>query len=80
MDVVVVLELCIGQQFIPVILLLITEQVQVLLQLLVDSLSLPIRLGVVCSGGVQLHAKEAVQLAGELHNKLRPTIQDVGIG
>ena len=47
MDIVVVLKLCIRQQFVPVVLPFIIEQMQVLLQLLVDSLSLPIRLGVV---------------------------------
>ena len=62
MDMFVVLELCIRQQFVPVVLPLITEQVQVLLQLLVDLFGLPIRLGVVCSGGMQLHTEEVVQL------------------
>ena len=66
MDMVVVLELYIGQQFIPVILLVIAEQAQILFQLLVDLLSLPIGLGVVHCRGVQVHTKEAVQLTGEL--------------
>ena len=75
---VVVLKLCIGQQFISVVLLLIAEQVKVLFQLLL--LGLPIRLGVICCRGVQLHIKEMVQFTGELHNELWLMIRDIHIG
>ena len=52
---------------------------QVLLQLLVDLLGLPIGLEVVHRGGVQLHIKEVVQLAGELGHELKSMVQDIGI-
>jgi len=45
-DMIVVLELCHGQQVIPIILLLVHKEPEVLVQLLVDTLRLPIGLGV----------------------------------
>ena len=53
---VVVLELGHGQEVIPVILSLIDEEAKVLLQLLVGSLSLSVRLWVVGSGGCDANA------------------------
>jgi hypothetical protein len=48
---VVVLEFGEGEEFKPVVLLLIDEDMEVLFELLVDSLCLSITLRVVCGGG-----------------------------
>ncbi|KAG5339180.1 hypothetical protein C0989_005258 [Termitomyces sp. Mn162] len=57
MNMVVVLELGIGKEFVPVILALVAEEVEVLLQLLVYVFGLAIRLWVIGGGGVKLHAE-----------------------
>jgi hypothetical protein len=49
MDMIVVLELGHRQEIVPVILSLVEEDAKILLQLLVDSFGLPIRLWVICS-------------------------------
>ena len=48
MDTVVICELSDGEPLYPVILSVVDEYVQVLLDLLVDSFRLAVRLGVVC--------------------------------
>jgi hypothetical protein len=50
MDVVVVLEFCHGQKFIPVILALIDKDPEVLFQFLVDTFHLSVCLWMVCCG------------------------------
>jgi hypothetical protein len=50
-DMIVALELCHWWEFIPVVLTFIDEDLEVLLQLLVDTLSLPICLWVISCGG-----------------------------
>ncbi|KAG5334569.1 hypothetical protein C0989_003355, partial [Termitomyces sp. Mn162] len=57
MNMVVVLELGIEKEFIPVILVLVAEEMEVLLQLLVYAFGLAVRLQVIGGGGVKLHAK-----------------------
>ncbi|KAG5338411.1 hypothetical protein C0989_007356 [Termitomyces sp. Mn162] len=79
-NMVVVLELGIRKEFIPVILVLIAEEAEVLLQLLIYVFSLAIGLQVVGGGGVELHAKQLVELPGEIHHELWSLVRDVGIG
>ena len=55
MDMVVILELSHGKEIIPIILPFIHEEVKVLLQLLVDTFGLAIRLGVIGSGGCNVN-------------------------
>ncbi|KAG5348957.1 hypothetical protein C0989_006915, partial [Termitomyces sp. Mn162] len=67
MNVVVVLELSIREEFVPIILVLVAKEVEVLLQLLLYVFGLAVGLQVVGSGGVELHAEdvsvgEAVEL------------------
>ncbi|KAG5332062.1 hypothetical protein C0989_007283 [Termitomyces sp. Mn162] len=71
-NMVVVLEFGIGEEFVPVILALIAEEVEILFQLLVYMLHLSVRLWVVGSGGVELYSKQLVELLGELHHKFSP--------
>ena len=71
---VIVLELYIWEQLIPVILPFAAEDPEILLQLLVDVLCLPIRLGVICSGGLKLDPKQAVQFPSEFCNKVGTSI------
>ncbi|KNZ75600.1 hypothetical protein J132_02542 [Termitomyces sp. J132] len=79
-NMVVVLELSIGEEFISVILVLVAEEVEVLLQLLIYAFGLTIGLWVVGGGGVELHAKQLVELPSELCHKLWSPIRDIGIG
>jgi hypothetical protein len=76
MDMVVVLELGHRQEIIPVILSLVDEDAKILLQLLVDSFGLPIRLRVVCSRSCNSDRQQAVQLASELSNKLDTPVRN----
>ena len=71
---VVVCKLCHGQPVIPIILLFTHEDSQILLQLLVDALSLTISLGVVGCGCCDFDIKEAIEFAHELGHELRSTI------
>ncbi|KNZ78834.1 hypothetical protein J132_09761, partial [Termitomyces sp. J132] len=80
MNMVVVLEFSIGEEFVPVILVLVAEEVEILFQLLVYMLCLAIGLWIVGSGGVELHSEQSVELVGELHYELQSPIQDIGIG
>ncbi|KNZ76899.1 hypothetical protein J132_06807 [Termitomyces sp. J132] len=77
MNVVVVLELGIREEFILVILM---QKRWRLLQLLIYAFGLAIRLQVVGGGGVELHAKQLVELPGEVCHKLWSLVRDVGIG
>ncbi|KNZ73223.1 hypothetical protein J132_00612, partial [Termitomyces sp. J132] len=79
MHMVVVLELYIWEEFIPVILTLVAEKVEVLLQLLIHALHLAIGLQVVGSGGVELHSEQLVELLGELHYKLQHLVGDISL-
>ena len=54
MDMVVVLRFCKGEEFVPVILLLVDEKLEELFQLLVNCFCLSVSLGVVCHGSSQL--------------------------
>ncbi|KNZ75229.1 hypothetical protein J132_03884, partial [Termitomyces sp. J132] len=78
-NMVVVLEFSIGEEFVPVILTLIAEEVEILFQLLVYVLHLTVGLWVVGSGGVELYSKQSVELPSELCHKLWSPIQDIGI-
>ena len=73
-NMVVVCELCHGQPVILIILSFTHKDSQILLQLLVDALSLTISLGVVCCGCCNFDIEEAIEFAHELGNKLRSTI------
>ncbi|KNZ82332.1 hypothetical protein J132_00147, partial [Termitomyces sp. J132] len=79
MNMVVVLELGVRKEFIPVILALIEEEVEVLLQLMIYTFSLAIGLWVVGSGGVELHTKQLVELPGEVCHKLWSLVRHIGI-
>ena len=72
--VIVVLELCQREQFIPIILPLIDKEVEVLFQLLVDPLHLSITLRMVGHSGSQPYAEEAVELLRQLRYKLRTSV------
>src|SRR5277367_2769699 len=74
MDVIVVLEFRKGEQFIPVILLLINKDSKVLLQFLIDSLRLSVTLRVVSGGSRQFNCKESVKFPGKFRYELRSTI------
>ncbi|KNZ81309.1 hypothetical protein J132_02081 [Termitomyces sp. J132] len=80
MNMVVVLEFSIREEFIPVILALIAEEVEILFQLLVYTLHLAIGLWIVGSGGVELYSEQSVELVSELHHELWSPIQDIGVG
>ncbi|KNZ81600.1 hypothetical protein J132_11232, partial [Termitomyces sp. J132] len=79
-NMVVVLEFGIRKEFVPVILVLVAEEAEILFQLLVYTLCLAVRLWVVGSGGVELYSEQSVELLGELCHELWSPIQDVGIG
>ncbi|KAG5335604.1 hypothetical protein C0989_000887 [Termitomyces sp. Mn162] len=79
-NMVVVLEFSIGEEFVLVILALIAEEAEILFQLLVYVLCWAIGLWVVGSGGVELYSKQLVELPGELCHELQSLIQDIGIG
>ena len=74
MDVVVVLELCQGQQVSPVILPLVGEQSEILLQLLVNLFRLSVSLRMVGRSGCNLDSEHPVKLSGEFRNELRSTV------
>lgn len=69
-DVVIVLEFCEWEEVCPVVLPLVDEDLEVLLQLLVDSFSLAITLWVVGSGGGELNPKHSVEFPSEFGYKL----------
>ncbi|KAG5349076.1 hypothetical protein C0989_006168 [Termitomyces sp. Mn162] len=73
-NMVVVLEFGIREEFIPVILALVAEEAEILFQLLVYMLHLAIGLWMVGSGGVELYSKQLVELAGELHHEMQSLI------
>ncbi|KAG5734180.1 hypothetical protein E4T56_gene1367 [Termitomyces sp. T112] len=79
-NMVVVLKFGIMEEFIPVILALVAEDMEILLQLLVYMFCLAVGLCVVGSSGVELHSKQSVELPGELCHKLWSPVQDVGVG
>ncbi|KNZ73237.1 hypothetical protein J132_00424, partial [Termitomyces sp. J132] len=79
-NMVVVLELGIGEEFIPVILVLIAEEAEILLQFLIYVFGLAVKLWIVGSGGVELHTKQSVELPGEVHHKLWSPVRDIGVG
>ena len=60
MNVVVVLELCEREELVPIILPLVDKDPEVLFQLLVDSLRLPVPLWMIRRSGCQFDSKEAV--------------------
>ena len=67
---VVVLELCIWKEFIPVVLPLATEDLKVLFQLLIDVLCLSIQLRVICGRGLDFDSQQLVQFPSGFCNKL----------
>ena len=67
---IVVLELCQQEQFIPIILPLIDKEVEISFQLLVDPLCLSITLQMVGCSGSQPYAEEVVELSCQLRYKL----------
>ncbi|KAG5349663.1 hypothetical protein C0989_002473 [Termitomyces sp. Mn162] len=62
---VIVLESGIGKELIPVVLVLVAEEVEILFQLLIYALCLTVRLRVVGYGGVELYSKQFIELALE---------------
>ncbi|KNZ80073.1 hypothetical protein J132_07954 [Termitomyces sp. J132] len=80
MNVVVVLELGVREEFIPVILALVAEEAEVLLQLLIYAFGLAVGLQVIGGGDVELHTKQLVELPSEVHHKLWSPVRDVGVG
>ncbi|KNZ74854.1 hypothetical protein J132_05852 [Termitomyces sp. J132] len=80
MNMVIILEFSIGEEFVPVILALVVKEAEILFQLLVYTLHLAIGLWMVGSSCVELYSKQLVELAGELHYELWFPIQDIGIG
>ena len=72
---VVVLELCQGQQVGPVILPLVGEQSEILLQLLVNPFCLSVSLWMVGRSGCNLDSEHQVNLSGEFHNELWSTVR-----
>ena len=78
--VVVVLELCHGQQVIPVILSLIDEELQILIQLLVDMFCLSIGLQMPSSGRNQLYFQQSVEFPDEKYHKLESVVQNYMLG
>ncbi|KNZ72032.1 hypothetical protein J132_05081 [Termitomyces sp. J132] len=79
MNMIVVLEFGIGEEFVLVILALIAKEAEILFQLLVYMLHLTVRLWVVGSSGVELYSEQLVELPGELCHRLWSLIQDIGI-
>ncbi|KNZ77634.1 hypothetical protein J132_05003 [Termitomyces sp. J132] len=79
MNMVVVLEFGIGEEFVLVILVLIAEEAEILFQLLVYMLHLAVRLWMVGSGSVELYSEQLVELVGELCHELWSPIQDIGV-
>src|SRR5215471_12410126 len=73
---VVVLELCEGEEIMPIVLSFAHEDSQVLLQLLVHPFRLAVSLGVVCGGHCDLDPQTFVELLCELPHELRPPVRD----
>ena len=73
---VIVLELHKWQQFIPVILLLIDEEFEVLLQLLIDPFYLAVSFQVVSCSHRKLDSEEPVQLPGQVCYELGSPVRD----
>jgi hypothetical protein len=75
-DVVVISELSEGEELVPIILSLIDEESKELFELLVDSFSLSISLGVVGGRGGKLDTSEEIELVSELSDELGAMIGD----
>ena len=73
---IVVLELCQQKQFIPVVLLLVDKEAEVLFQLLVDLLHLSVTLPMVSHSGSQLYAEEMVELSRQLRYELWTSVRN----
>ena len=71
---IVVCEFAEGEELIPVVLSLIHEEAEELLELLVNSFGLTVRLWVVCGGRHELNTKKTVEFAGEVCDELRTSI------
>ncbi|KAF8237947.1 hypothetical protein L208DRAFT_1245125 [Tricholoma matsutake] len=78
MDVVIVSKLSQGEKIIPIVLALIDEDADVLLQFLVDSVSLAISLWVIGGRRKEFDPQKSVQVASELCYKLRATVREEG--
>jgi hypothetical protein len=74
MHMVVVLELHQWKEVMPVILLLIDKEVEILVKLLVDTFHLSIRLRMPCSTQCKLDPKESVELLCESCDKLQTMV------
>ena len=72
---IVILELCKGEEIIPVVLPLINEEAEELFRL-INPFCLSISLRVICSGSSQLdsESKELVQFLHEFHYELGSSI------
>ena len=73
-DVVVVREFAEGEELVPVVRSFVHEEAKELLQLLVNAFGLAVRLRVVCGGRREFDTEEAVEFAGEVGDKLWPSI------
>jgi len=73
-DMVVVLELHYWEEVVPVILLFVHKDTEVLVQLLVDMLCLSVCLRVPSSRGGQPDSKKPIEFLSEEYNKLQISI------
>ena len=69
-------ELHYGQPIHPIILVVVDIDPEVLLNLLIDPLCLPIGLRIVCHAGVPLYANESIQVFHEEWIKLKASVMD----
>ena len=72
---VIVSKLCEREEFGPVVLLVVTVDVEVLLEGLVGMLCLPIPLRVISRGEVELHVEGFTQRVEEVGDKFRTSIR-----
>src|SRR5277367_3507324 len=77
---VVVGELAQWKVIIPIVLLLVGKEMQVLLEFLVHSFRLTISLWMISCGRRHLHPQQAIQLRREVCHELWPTIRNYTTG
>src|SRR3979490_1635734 len=73
---IIVLEFAESEELLPIVLPLAHEESEKLLQLLVNLFGLAICLWVICGRGRQLYADEAIELAGEVRDKLGAAVRN----
>src|SRR3981189_2354591 len=73
---IIVLEFAESEELLPIVLPLVYKESEKLLQLLVDTFGLAIRLWVISGRGRQLYADEAIELAGEVRDELGAAVRN----